>query len=125
MLQVVEGSAVGDGSHEGAKLQRSHRNALAEAAHAAHSAFRLRNRLVGIGAELLAFDVVAGQFAEAELSGIMANALETKFAAEFFKIKIVALGDCVRHVHAEACKLHRRIAGDQAFAQMRPAPRKA
>ena len=38
MLQVVERSAVGDGGHKRAQLQRSERNSLAEAAHAAYAA---------------------------------------------------------------------------------------
>ena len=102
VLQVVEGSAVGESSHVGAQLQRGHGDALAEAAHAAYAAFRCGKRLVGIDAQLLALNVVAGQFAEAELVGVVANALKAELAAQFFKVEIVALGQRLGHVHAEA-----------------------
>jgi len=43
-----------DGGHKGAQLQRSERNALAEAAHAAHATLGGRQFLIRIDAELLA-----------------------------------------------------------------------
>src|ERR1700739_185916 len=101
MLEVVERSAVGDGGYKRAELQRRHGYALSEAAHAAHAAFGCGKRLARIFAELLALDVVPSQFAQTELRGVVANALKSKFAAEFFKIEVVALGDGIRHVHAE------------------------
>ena len=102
MLQVVERSAVGECGHIGTELQRGQRDALAEAAHAAHAALGGGQFLVGIDAELLAGDVVAGQLAQAELVGVVAHALKAQFAAQFFKVKVVALGQRLGHVHAEA-----------------------
>ena len=119
MLQVVEGSAVGDGGHQSAQLQRRHGNALAEAAHAAHAALGCGYRLIRIDAQLLARDVVAGQLAEAELRGVVANAVEAEFAAQFLKVEVVAMGQCLGHVHAEAGQLHRGVAGDQALRERR------
>ncbi len=82
------------------------------------------NRLAGVLAELLAIDVIAGQLAQPELRGIVANAFETKLAAQFFKVEVVALGQRVRHVHAESGQLHRRVARHQPFAQRRQRHRK-
>ncbi len=67
VLQVVEGAAVGDGGDQSAELQRGHGDALAEGAHAADAALGGGKFVVGILAELLALDVVAGELAEAEL----------------------------------------------------------
>ncbi len=71
----------------------------------------------GYVAKLLAGDVVAGQLAQAELGGVVANALKAKLAAQLLKVEVVALGQRLGHVHAEAGKLHRRVAGDQAFRE--------
>ena len=117
MLQIVEGSAIGDGGNEGAELQRGERDALAEAAHAADAALRVGNCLVGILAQLLALDVVAGQLAEAELVGVVADALKAEFAAQLFKVEVVALGQRLGHVHAEAGELDRGVARDQALRE--------
>ena len=117
MLQIVERSAVGDGGHKCAQLQRRHRNALPEAAHAAHAAFGAGNRLIGILAELLAVNVVAGQLAQAELRGVVADAIKAQFAAQFFEVEVVALGQRLGHVHAEAGQLDRRVARDQALGE--------
>ena len=61
--------------------------------------------------------MVAGQLAKAELVGVVADALKAQFPAQFLKVEIVALGQRLGHVHAEAGKLHRRIAGDQALGE--------
>jgi hypothetical protein len=66
---------------------------------------------------LLAFDVVAGQLAQAELVGVVAHALEAQFAAQLLKVEVVALGQRLGHVHAEAGQLHRRVARDQALRE--------
>ena len=71
--------------------------------------------LIRISAELLPFNVVSGQFAEAKLRGVVANALETQLAPQFLKVKIVAVRDRFRHVHAETGQPHRRVARNQAF----------
>ena len=73
------------------------------------------NDRVGIDAKLLAFNVIAGEFAKAELRGIVAHALKTKFAAEFFEVEVVALGQRVGHVHAEAGKLDRSVARNKTL----------
>ena len=96
-------------------MQRGERNALAEAAHAAYSALGGGQFLVGISAQLFAVNVVAGQLAEAEEVGVVAHALKAQFAAQLLKVEIVALGQRLGHVHAEAGKLHRGLAGDQVL----------
>ena len=105
------------GGDIGAQLQRSERDALAEAAHAAHAALGGGERLIGIDAQLLAGNVVAGQLAEAELVGVVADALEAEFPAQLFKVEVVALGQRLGHVHAEAGQLDRGVAGDQALRE--------
>ena len=117
MLEVVEGSTVGDGGDECSELERGERDALAEAAHAADAAFRGGDGLVGILAELLTFDVVAGQLAEAELVGVVADAVKAEFAAELLEVEVVALGQGLGHVHAEAGELDRGVAGDEALRE--------
>ena len=117
MLEVVEGSAVGDGGHIGAQLQRGQRDALAEAAHAAHAALGGGKLLVGIDAQLFAFNVVAGQLAQAKLVGVVAHAVEAQLAAQFLEVEVVALGQRLGHVHVEAGQLDRRVAGDQALGE--------
>jgi hypothetical protein len=42
-------------------------------------------------------------------------AFKTKFAAEFFEVEVVALGQRVRHVHAEAGKLDRSVARNKTL----------
>ena len=64
---------------------------------------------------MFAVNVVSGQFAQAELGGIVAHAIKPQFPAQFLKVKIVALGQRLGHVHAEASQLHRRVARDQPF----------
>ena len=49
-------------------MQRGQRDALAEAAHASHAPLSGGQFLVGINAQLFAFDVVTGQFTEPELT---------------------------------------------------------
>jgi hypothetical protein len=71
--------------------------------------------LIGIDTQLLAGNVVAGQFTQAELGGVVAHALKAQFAAQFFKIEVVAVGQRLGHVHAKTGQLHRRVAGDKAF----------
>ena len=73
--------------------------------------------LVRIDAQLFAFDVVAGQLAQAELVGVVADALKAQFAAQLLEVEVVALGQRLGHVHAEAGQLHRGVAGDQALRE--------
>ena len=80
--------------------------------------------MVRIGAQLLAFNVVAGQLAQAKLVGIVAYALKAQFAAEFLKVEVVAVGQRFGHVHAEAGQLHRRVAGDQPLRKSSQGHRK-
>ncbi len=119
MLQVIEGSAVGDSGHQSTQLQRSHGNALAEAAHTGHAALRCGYRFIRVDAQLLARDVIACQLTEAELCRVVPNAVEAEFPAKFFEVEVVAMGQCLSHVHAKASQLHRRVASDQAFRERR------
>ena len=66
---------------------------------------------------MLAGNVVAGQLAQAELRSVVAHTLEAQFAAQFLKVEVVALGQRLGHIHAEASQLHRRIARDNAFRE--------
>ena len=61
--------------------------------------------------------MVSGQFTKSELPGIVVNAFKSEFATELFEIEIVALGDGIRHVHAEAGQLHWRVARNETFTQ--------
>ena len=47
----------------------------------------------------------------------MAHALKAQLAAQLLKVEVVALGQRLGHVHAEAGQLHRRVAGDQALRE--------
>ena len=89
MLEVVEGSAIGDGGDQRAELEWGHRDAFAEGAHAAYAAAVGGKRLVRIDAKLLAGNVVAGELAESELVGVVADALKAEVAAEGLEIEIV------------------------------------
>jgi hypothetical protein len=64
---------------------------------------------------LLAFNVIPGQLAQAELRGIVSHALKAQFPAQFFKIKVVALGQRLGHVHAESGQLHHGVSPDQTL----------
>ena len=118
MLQVVERTAVGNGRDQRAKLQRGHGDALAEGAHAAHTALRGGQFGVGIDSKLFAGDVVAGQLAQAELVGVVLHALEAHLAAQRLKVGI----DGVRQRRGQgegvvAAQVDRRIARDQTFVE--------
>ena len=117
MLQVIERSAIGDGGHEGSQLQWGEGDALPEAAHAADAALGFGDGLVRILAELFALDLVAGEFAKAELGGVVADAVKAEFAAQFFEVEVVALGQRLGHVHAESGELDRGVAGDETFRE--------
>ena len=64
---------------------------------------------------MLAGNVIAGEFAEAELRGVVADAIEAEFAAELLEVEVVALGQRLGHVHSEAGKLDRGVACDEAL----------
>ncbi len=49
----------------------------------------------------------------------MANALKTKLAAQLLKVKVVALGKRLGHVHAETGELHRCVARNQSLRERR------
>ena len=117
MLEVIEGSPVGDGGDKGSELEGGERDALSEAAHAADAAFRGGDGLVRILAELFAVDVVAGQLAEAELVGVVADAVKAEFAAKLLEVEVVALGEGLGHVHTEAVELDGCVACDEAFRE--------
>src|SRR5208282_2847961 len=89
MLQVVQRSAVGNGSHQRAQLQRSHADAFAERTHLADATLACRKLLAGIHPEMLAFDVPSSQLAQPELMSVVAHLLEAETAAERFEILIV------------------------------------
>ena len=63
VLQIIEGSAIGEGGYKSAQLQWGEGDALTEAAHAADATFGSRDGLVRILTELFAVDVVAGKLA--------------------------------------------------------------
>ena len=118
MLQVVEGSAIGNRSHQRSQLQGGHRNTLAEGTHATDSAFAFGQYLLGINAKLLAGYVPACQLAQAKGIGVVAHPLEAQTAAESLKIKVVRLGQSLGHVHViVTTQIDRGILGDDALLQ--------
>src|SRR5437588_8283421 len=117
MLQVVEGSSVGDRCGESTELQRRHADAFAERAHAAYTALCSGNLFIRIGAEVLAGDIVASEFAESEFVRVVLHAVEAETAPKDFKVRVVRLGDGLREVHMPSAEVDRRVFGDRAFAQ--------
>ncbi len=61
--------------------------------------------------------LITSQLAQAELRGVVAHALKAQFAAQLFKVKVVAVGQRLGHVHAEAGELHHGVARDQPLRQ--------
>src|SRR5438270_3312085 len=117
MLQVVEGSTIGDRSGESTELQGRHADAFAERAHAAYTALCRGDLFVRIGAEVFASDIVAGEFAESEFVRVVLHAVEAKTAPKYFKVRVVRLGDGLREVHMPSAEVDRRVFGDCAFAK--------
>ena len=108
MLEIVERAAVRNRRDQRAELQRGHRNAFAEGAHLADAAELRRNLLFGIGAELLARNVIAGVFAESELVRVVADFFKSKLAAERFEVGVVG-------VRQRLGKIQARAPGDRNF----------
>ncbi len=72
--------------------------------------------LLGVDAQLLAGNVPAGQFAQAEGIRVVAHALEAETTAKCLKIKVVGLGQSLGHVHAVvAAQVYRGVLGDDAL----------
>ena len=117
VLQVIESSAVGEGGHISAQLHRSKRNALTKAAHAGHATLGCGQFRVRIDAQLFAFNVVAGQLAQAELGGVVADALKAQLPAQLLEIEVIAFGQRLGHVHAETGQLDRGVARNQALGE--------
>jgi hypothetical protein len=71
--------------------------------------------MIGILAQLLALNVVTGQLAQPELPCVVPYPLKAQLAPQLLKIKIVAVRNRLRHIHAEAGKFHHRVARYDAF----------
>ena len=104
MLQVVESAAIGDRGNHGTQLQRRHGNTFSERAHLAYAAKLRRNFVLRISSEVLAFNVVSGQFAQAELVGVEADFFESELASQSFKVGVVGMGQSGRQVHPAAAR---------------------
>ena len=92
MLQVVESPTIGNRRNHCPQLQWGHRNAFSEGAHLANATQFFGNRLVRICTHLLPRDVVARQPAQPVFVGIVRYFFKSEFAAQFFEISIVGVG---------------------------------
>ncbi len=118
MLQVVERATIGNRRNHGAQLQRGHGDAFAEGAHLADAAEFLRNHFVGITAQLLARDVVPGEFAEPVFVSVVGDLLKTELASERFEVSVVGVRQRGGQIHAAAAtESDRRFFRNHAFAQ--------
>src|SRR6266404_5852193 len=91
MLQVVKRAAIGDGRYQRAQLQRRHGDAFTKRAHLAHAAQAGWQLARGKYSKVLAFNVVTGQFAQAELVGVRADFGKAQAASHGLKISIVGV----------------------------------
>ena len=118
MLQVIKRTTIRHRGNHGSELQRSHRDSVAEGAHPANAAQLGIEFLVGINAEMFAFNVVSGQLAESELSRVTVNALKSELTSQRLEVKIVRFRQRLSKSHVGVrTDLHRRIARDDPFAQ--------
>ena len=118
MLQIIQRASIGDGGNQRSQLQRSHRNTLAEGTHASDSTLGLRQNMRGIDAELLARNVIAGQFSQAKHVGVVLDARKSEPATDSLKIKIVRVRQRIRQCHViMTAQIDRSIGGDEAFFQ--------
>src|SRR5271166_62050 len=118
VLEIKEGSPIGDGGDQRSELQGGHRYAFTERAHATHAPTVGGKRLIGVDAKLFARNVVAGKFSQAELVGIVAYALEAEIAAEGFKIKIVRVGERLSQIEmVGTAEVDRRVLGNDSFGE--------
>src|SRR5262249_37297990 len=76
--------------------------------------------LVRIDAEVLAFDVVAGQLAQSKEVGVVLYLLESEPASQRFEVCIVRVSERLSERHARApSDLDRRVTRNHSFAQGR------
>src|SRR6185369_12797208 len=73
VLQVIQATVVGDSCHHGAKLQGSERDAFTKRAHLADATELFTELFRRKRAEVLAFYVVAREFAESKLLRVVAD----------------------------------------------------
>ena len=120
MLQVVEGSAVGDSRYHCAQLQRGHGHAFTEGAHFAHAAHLFRDYSIGVNAWLFASDVVSGQFAQAVFVRVVGDLLKPELASQSLEVGIVGVRQGHGEIHAAApAERHRGVFLHQTFVQCR------
>ena len=120
MLQVVQCAAIGHGNHHGPKLQRGHRDALAIGAQLSYAAISHSRGNCRKLSQVLAFDVIAGQFAHAKHVSVAADADEAKFASQGLKISVIRVRQSIGQVHVRAAsELELHVFSDQAFFQPR------
>ena len=118
MLQVVKRSAVRNRGDHRSQLQGGHRDAFAKGAHLAHAAELGGNLLVGVYAQVLALNVVAGQLAQSKLVRVVADFFKAQLAADRFKIGVVGMRQRLSQIHFRpAAQLDFRIFGDQVLAE--------
>jgi hypothetical protein len=115
MLQVIEGAAVGDRGDQRAELQRGHRDALAEAAHASDAAGARaapdRDRRRGFRRGCCSRRVRRGRTGWS--SGGRAR---SRAAAEGLEIEIVGVGQRLGEGQVvAAAEIDRSVLGDDAF----------
>src|SRR3954468_24531411 len=100
MLQVVESAAICDRRDHGAELQGRHGYTLAEGAHLAYTTQFSRNFRIRIRPEMLAPQVVAGEFSQPELVRVVADFFKSKLPAKRLKICVVRVRQGIGQVHA-------------------------
>src|ERR1051325_2737496 len=118
MLEVVKRSSVGDGGNQRAELQRRHGNAFTKRAHLAYAAKVGREFMIGEGAEMLAFNPVAGKLTESKLVRVIADLLETETTSNGFKISVVGMRESLRKTHVRAsAQRNGFLTGNNFFTQ--------
>src|SRR5947209_13808413 len=100
MLQVIEGSAVGDRRNHGSQLQGRHGDAFAEGAHLANTAEFGGNFGIRIGTKMFARKSITREFSQSELMRVVAHLFKTKLASKSLEICVVRVRQGIGQIHA-------------------------
>ena len=118
MLQIKERAAIRDGCNDRPQLHRRHLYGFAEGAHAPNAPLRLWQGMVGVHTQCFTGNVVAGQFAQAELVFVVLQLVKSHLPAEHLKVRVHAFGQCVGQVRTVvATQGDGCVRCDQAFRQ--------
>src|SRR5665213_1730889 len=99
ILQVIETATIGHRADQRGQFQRSDRDAVAEAGHHADAVVRSAARQQTC---LLALDIVAGLFAQAEQLRVITHALESQLLSQRREVLIVRFRQRLRQADRRA-----------------------